>query len=49
MKISEEFIEQRAEEYVSLKNKSFLTFERYLNYTWHTYNRYIKSKLYDRI
>jgi hypothetical protein len=49
MKIPEEFIEQRAEEYINEKKHSFTTFIGYLNYTWYTYKKYIKSKLHDRI
>ena len=44
MKIPDNFIEERAKEYIESKVKPFTNFIAYLNYTWYVRNRVLKVK-----
>lgn len=47
MRIKDDFIEERAEEYVQCIVKPFSTFEQYLHYTWSIYEKFRKVKRYN--
>jgi hypothetical protein len=47
MKIKDEFIEQRANEYVKCIIKPMPTFEQYLHYTWSIYEKFRRNKIYN--